>query len=249
MVATSFFASFRSAALIIAAAVGLLQANPALANSAAASADVTAPLRAAQAARPDGNGGDPEFQQLFTGWKSSDNAGFVQPQTATGSTPAIIAPTYRPTAVSIPSRMPLNGAALTSGYGMRVHPVIGGRRQHKGIDLAAPTGTPVYATADGVISRADWFSSYGLFISIEHGGNIQTRYGHLSRLNVAAGQQIKKGDLIGYVGSTGRSTGPHLHYEVRIAGSAVNPVPYMQGTGIAQASASQTAVGGPDSDD
>ena len=140
---------------------------------------------------------------------------------------AMATTSFAPSKVSIPSRNPLDGASLTSSYGMRTHPVLGGRRAHKGVDLAAPTGTPVYASADGVISRADWFSSYGLYISIEHGGNIQTRYGHLSRLNVAAGQPIKKGDLIGYVGSTGRSTGPHLHYEVRVDGLAVNPIPYM----------------------
>jgi murein DD-endopeptidase MepM/ murein hydrolase activator NlpD len=103
--------------------------------------------------------------------------------------------------------MPLEGASLTSGYGMRTHPVLGGRRQHAGIDLAAPTGTPVYATADGVVGRADWYSSYGLYIAIEHGAAMQTRYAHLSRLAVAAGDNVKKGDLIGYVGSTGRSTG------------------------------------------
>jgi murein DD-endopeptidase MepM/ murein hydrolase activator NlpD len=111
---------------------------------------------------------------------------------------------------------------------MRVHPVLGGRRAHKGIDLASPTGTPVFAPADGVVGKAEWFSSYGLYIQVEHGGEMETRYGHLSRLNVAAGQFVKKGDLIGYVGTTGRSTGPHLHYEVRIAGESVNPMPYMQ---------------------
>ncbi|MEQ1498744.1 MAG: M23 family metallopeptidase [Novosphingobium sp.] len=253
MVALSFFAKFRGLATVLAAAVGVANAQPALANSAAANADVTAPLRAAQAARPSAAGGDEEFHQLFTGWKSADNGGLAVSATQTGAGPATAAaPTYRPVTVSIPSRMPVNGAALTSGYGMRFHPVIGGRRQHKGIDLAMPTGTPVYATADGVISRADWFSSYGLFISVEHGGNIQTRYGHLSRLNVAAGQTVRKGDLIGYVGSTGRSTGPHLHYEVRIAGAAVNPVPYLQGgaqQAAAPAPAAQVAaIGGGDED-
>ena len=118
--------------------------------------------------------------------------------------------------------------SLSSDYGMRIHPVLGGRRQHKGIDLAGAVGTPVHAAADGTVSRADWFSSYGLFVSLEHGGTLQTRYGHMSRLNVAAGQQVHKGDVIGYIGTTGRSTGPHLHYEVRIAGAAVNPVPYIQ---------------------
>ena len=248
MVAISILARFRGIAALIVATVGLANANPALANSAAASADVTAPLRAAQAARPSASGGDPEFQQLFTGWKSADNGSFVQPQPASPSTTTV--PTYRPTGVSIPSRMPVNGATLTSGYGLRWHPVIGGRRQHKGVDLAMPIGTPVYATADGVISKADWFSSYGLYISIEHGGNIETRYGHLSRLNVAAGQMVHKGDLIGYVGSTGRSTGPHLHYEVRIAGVAVNPIPYLQGgSPVPAAAATQIAIGGPDGDE
>ena len=123
--------------------------------------------------------------------------------------------------------MPLQDARLTSGFGMRTHPVLGGRRSHKGIDLAAPTGTPIYATADGIVDRAERFSSYGLFIEIEHGAELETRYAHMSRLAVSAGQRVKKGDLIGYVGSTGRSTGPHLHYEVRISGVAVNPIPFM----------------------
>lgn len=123
--------------------------------------------------------------------------------------------------------MPLAAAKLTSDYGMRTHPVVGGRRAHKGVDLAAPTGTPVYATADGIVSRANHFSSYGLYISLHHGAALETRYAHLSRLAVATGQRVNKGDVIGYVGSTGRSTGPHLHYEVRMDGEAVNPIPYM----------------------
>jgi len=77
------------------------------------------------------------------------------------------------------------------------------------------------------VDRAERFSSYGLFIEIEHGAELETRYAHMSRLAVSAGQRVKKGDLIGYVGSTGRSTGPHLHYEVRVSGVAVNPIPYM----------------------
>ena len=236
MLSLTFFAKLRGFAGMIAAISGLAVATPALANSAAANADVTSPLRAAQAAKPSGQGGDEDFRKLFNGWKSMDNGQLVlTPATKLATAPS--ATTYRPVSVSIPSRMPVNGAVLTSGYGMRFHPVLGGRRQHKGIDLAEPVGSPVYATADGVVSKADWFSSYGLFISLEHGGNIQTRYGHLSRLNVAAGQAVRKGDLIGYVGTTGRSTGPHLHYEVRIAGLAVNPVPYLQG-GVLTAAAS-----------
>jgi murein DD-endopeptidase MepM/ murein hydrolase activator NlpD len=224
VVAVSFFAKARAVVAAVAAIARLATANPALANS-SATADIAAPLREAQATRP-GASGDEEFRRLFATWQQTDRA----PIAATGtSTTGPSASPLRIGRTAIPSLNPLSSASLTSGFGMRTHPVLGGRRGHKGIDLASPTGTPIRATADGVISRADWFSSYGLFVSIEHGGEIQTRYGHMSRLNVAAGQAVKKGDIIGYVGSTGRSTGPHLHYEVRIAGSAVNPVPYMQG--------------------
>ena len=127
---------------------------------------------------------------------------------------------------------------------MRTHPVTGGRRAHKGIDLAAPTGTPVYATADGMVERANWFSSYGKFIKIDHGASMETRFAHLSRISVSAGERVKKGQLIGYVGSTGRSTGPHLHYEVRIDGRAVNPMPYMVESEAQQAFQLATGNGG-----
>lgn len=253
MVAVSFFAKLKGMAGIFAAA-SLSLANPALANS-SANADIAAPLRAAQAAKAP-HGGDDEFRRLFSGWKQMDNgqlaiAPVVTPTSGlvtTASSAGFAAPTFAPTKVSIPSRSPLDGASLTSGFGMRTHPVLGGRRGHKGVDLAMPTGTPVYAAADGVISKADWYSSYGLYISIEHGGKLQTRYGHLSQLSVASGQSVKQGDLIGYVGSTGRSTGPHLHYEVRIADIAVNPIPYMQGSNRALSALAETApaMGGGD---
>ena len=223
MVAFTVFTQVRKAVGAIAAAAALLGSAPAFANS-SANADIAAPLRAAQAAKAGAavqgalGGGDDQFRTLFSSWQSLDKApGFA----------ASVAPVVTPK-VSIPSRSPINGFRLTSEYGLRVHPVLGGRRAHKGIDLASPTGTPVYAPADGMVGKAEWFSSYGLYIQLEHGGEMQTRYGHLSRLNVAAGQFVRKGDLIGYVGSTGRSTGPHLHYEVRVAGEAVNPMPYMQ---------------------
>ncbi len=223
MVAFTVFTKVRKAAGALAAAVALLGSAPAFANS-SANADIAAPLRAAQAAKTGAAAqgalgtGDEQFRKLFSSWQSLDKA----PAFA-----ASVAPVTA-TKVSVPSRMPLMNARLSSEFGMRTHPVLGGRRGHKGIDLAAPTGTPIHATADGVVGKAEWFSSYGLYIQIEHGGDFQTRYGHLSRLNVAAGQLVKKGDLIGFVGSTGRSTGPHLHYEVRVAGEAVNPIPYMQ---------------------
>ena len=174
------------------------------------------------------NDGDKQFRQLFASWKQLDS-----------NSPAPTAET-----VSVPSRMPVNGVRMSSDYGMRTHPVLGGRRSHKGVDLAGPTGTPVYATADGTVGMAQWFSSYGNYIQIEHGGSLQTRYGHLSGYAVTAGQKVRKGDLIGYIGSTGRSTGPHLHYEVRVAGVAVNPVPYMVETTAQQAFALARGEGG-----
>jgi murein DD-endopeptidase MepM/ murein hydrolase activator NlpD len=201
-------------------------ATPALANS--ANADISAPLRAAATGSVGQAGGDQQFKQLFSSWKSADRgAGFITAVTSTVGSALH--------SVSIPSLMPVQGVRLTSEFGMRWHPILGGRHQHKGVDLAGPVGTPVHATADGVVGRADWFSGYGLYIALEHGGELETRYGHMSRLNVAAGQVVHKGDVIGYIGTTGRTTGPHLHYEVRIAGVAVNPIPYMQGDGSALA--------------
>ena len=120
-------------------------------------------------------------------------------------------------------RLPISGR-LTSRFGMRGHPVLGGYRQHSGVDLAAPTGSPVLATADGVVSFADWRGGYGLLVSVDHGGGVQTRFAHLSRIMVRPGERVSKGQLVGLVGSTGRSTGSHLHYEVRRNGWAVDPL-------------------------
>ncbi len=106
---------------------------------------------------------------------------------------------------------------------MRSHPILGGQRFHAGVDLAAPQGSAVLATSPGVVSRAAWQGGYGLTIAVEHSGGIQTRYAHLSRIAVVPGQSVRAGDVIGYVGSTGRSTGPHLHYEVRRNGQVLRP--------------------------
>lgn len=128
-------------------------------------------------------------------------------------------------AISRPDRLPLTGrTALTSRFGMRAHPVLGGYRMHSGVDLAASTGTPVIATADGVVSFANWAGGYGLLVTLEHGGGLQTRFGHLSRLMVSPGQRVSRGQLVGLVGATGRTTGAHLHYEMRRNGQAVNPL-------------------------
>lgn len=122
-----------------------------------------------------------------------------------------------------PSGAPVRWSGLTSRFGMRFHPLLNQSRLHAGIDLRAAMGDPVRATSAGVVQSAGWQGGYGLAVRIDHGRGIETRYAHLSRLNVGSGQVIKPGDIIGFVGSTGRSTGPHLHYEVRQNGRPVDP--------------------------
>jgi murein DD-endopeptidase MepM/ murein hydrolase activator NlpD len=196
----------------------VLGVTPALANDAATSTSVQIAGSVERVEAPMA-GDDSEFTELFASWGELGNGGMV----TTGGQ-ILAAPRLD---VAVPSQMPLAGMTLTSSFGMRTHPVLGGRRQHNGVDLAAPRGTPVYATADGRVGMAQWFSSYGNYVQIEHGGQLQTRFGHLSSYTVTEGEMVRKGQLIGYVGSTGRSTGPHLHYEVRVAGEAVDPTPYM----------------------
>lgn len=122
--------------------------------------------------------------------------------------------------------IPLKDYTMASGYGYRRDPIYGTTKFHEGLDFAAKTGTNVYATGDGVIEAADRRSGYGNCIDIAHGYNYLTRYAHLSEILVKAGQSVKRGDLIGKVGSTGKSTGPHLHYEVRFKEEPQNPVNY-----------------------
>jgi murein DD-endopeptidase MepM/ murein hydrolase activator NlpD len=153
---------------------------------------------------------DPRFLALFTSWRALE-------QLQLGVS-------------GIPSARPIQTSVnFTSGFGIRSDPFRGRAAMHAGIDLAGPVGTPVYATADGIVGRSEWNNGgYGNLVELDHGQGIQTRYGHLSRRIAFAGQRIRRGDLIGLMGSTGRSTGNHLHYEVRIDGRAVNPVPFMQ---------------------
>lgn len=128
----------------------------------------------------------------------------------------------------IPSVIPIDikDYTMSSGYGYRRDPVYGSTKFHAGLDFAAKSGTPVYATGDGVVEVAERRSGYGNCIDITHGYNYLTRYAHLSEILVAPGQSVKRGDLIGKVGSTGKSTGPHLHYEVRFKDEPQNPVNY-----------------------
>jgi len=178
---------------------------------------------------------DPTFKSLFTSWKKLDNL-------ADG-------------AIAVPSEKPVRTAEFTSGYGTRTDPFRGGAARHQGIDLAAPVGTPIFATADGMVTAAGWNSGgYGNLIKVDHGRGIETRYGHLSAILVSPGQRVVRGQQIARMGSTGRSTGSHLHYEVRIDDHAVNPIPFMksndyllamQKNGAGTHSMDAVALGGP----
>lgn len=175
-------------------------------------------------------GEDSEARAIFQAWKRLD----------TGLTASI--------GVAVPSRRPIDKMSLSSSYGMRVHPVTGRVARHNGIDIPAPHGTPIYATADGIVGRAQRLGGYGNYVEVEHGNAIQTRYGHMSSYVVIPGQSVKKGDVLGFVGSTGRSTGNHLHYEVRIEGAPVNPMPFVRSDqmAIAAISGKNVAMGGPE---
>lgn len=123
-------------------------------------------------------------------------------------------------------RTPVDGARISSGFGKRRHPVLGYTKMHKGIDFAAPRGTPVYAAGDGTVDYLGRYGSYGKFVRISHGSGYQTAYAHLNRFGKGKrkGGKVKQGDVIGYVGTTGRSTGPHLHYEILKHGKHINPL-------------------------
>lgn len=131
--------------------------------------------------------------------------------------------TYRIAAETAPFSIPVKSAyRFTSGFGMRWG------RMHKGSDFAAKHGTPIYATADGVVVHADWLSGYGRLVKIKHDFGIETRYAHLSKFRVKKGQRVSRGDHIGDMGNSGRSTGTHLHYEIRLNGRAVNPMNFIK---------------------
>jgi len=178
--------------------------------------------------------GNATFKALFNSWKKLDS--------------------LQDGVISVPSEKPVKTAAFTSGYGVRADPFRGAAAMHAGIDLSGPVGTPIYATADGVVTTAGYNSGgYGNLVKIDHGRGIETRYGHLSVMGVSSGQRVTRGQLIGRMGSTGRSTGSHLHYEVRIDGRAVNPIPFMKSTDYVVAMQRRThgaameslALGGP----
>jgi len=132
---------------------------------------------------------------------------------------------------NMPDMWPVMGP-INSGFGQRLDPVLGmGVGEfHKGVDIGSPDGTPVHAPANGRVIHAEWSNGYGNEIEIDHGNGIVTVYGHLSGFNVVDGETVAKGQVIGYVGHTGKVTGPHLHYEVQVHGAAVNPHPYLHTT-------------------
>jgi len=166
---------------------------------------------AAGAATAEGSA-DAQFRSLFQTWQKLD--------------------VLEQTVIAIPSMQPVENVRLTSSFGVRSDPFHGSAAMHAGIDIPGPIGTPIYATADGVIGRAGRFGGYGNLITVNHGKGIETRYGHLSKILVAPNTRVRRGQLIGLMGSTGRSTGSHLHYEVRIDGAAVNPMPFMQNANV-----------------
>ena len=175
--------------------------------------------------------GNASFKALFDSWKKLDQ--------------------LQDGVIAVPSDKPVKAeVSFTSGFGVRSDPFHAGAAMHPGIDLSGSYGTPIYATADGTVLRAGWNSGgYGNLVEIDHGRGISTRYGHMSAILVSAGQHVTRGEQIGRMGSTGRSTGNHLHYEVRIDGRAVNPIPFMKSTDYVLAmqrrsgSASMDAVG------
>jgi murein DD-endopeptidase MepM/ murein hydrolase activator NlpD len=130
-------------------------------------------------------------------------------------------------------RTPVDGFRVSSGFGLRKHPILGYSKLHKGIDFAAPAGTPIYAAGDGVVEESGRKGTYGNYVRLKHNGTYRTAYAHLSRYakGMKVGRRVRQGEVIGYVGSTGRSTGPHLHYEVLVSGKQINPLSVKLPTG------------------
>jgi murein DD-endopeptidase MepM/ murein hydrolase activator NlpD len=140
-------------------------------------------------------------------------------------------------------KTPIDGARLSSGFGLRRHPILGYTKMHRGIDFAAPTGTPIMAAGDGQVELAGWNGAYGRYVRVRHNSEFRTAYAHMTRIakSVRAGRRVKQGDIIGYVGTTGRSTGPHLHYEVLRGSKQVNPMGLKLPTGRTLSGAERTA--------
>lgn len=158
------------------------------------------------------NDADPAFRSLHTAWTKVE--------------------TLEAALDAVPSFVPVKTFSYTSGFGARYDPFTGAGAMHAGIDMAGTHGAPIYAAADGIVTAAGRRGAYGNCVDLRHGRGIETRYGHLSSITVAPGTRVRQGEVIGKMGSTGRSTGTHLHYEVRIDGQAVNPRPFLEASGF-----------------
>ena len=192
-----------------------------------------APPAAAEMPQPSGSEQKPTYalRSRFSGMAGVVTFSSVRPRAAPRLDPAQITSTAAtPGAAAIGAVMipgvpsARSGVSLTSRFGARAAPLAGASRLHPGLDLAAPYGSAVVARSPGLVVAAGWAGGYGNCVVIDHGSGLQTRYGHLSRIGVRVGQHVEAGALLGAVGSTGLSTGPHLHYEVRINGAAINPL-------------------------
>ena len=141
-----------------------------------------------------------------------------------------------------PSLWPVEGK-LMSPFGGRTDPFSGEGAIHTGVDMQAPMGTPVVAAADGIVVYAEWESGYGRLVILDHGNGLQTYYGHLSHFEVVEGQEVRRGDVIAKSGASGRATSPHLHYEVRMGGTPVNPYPFLKRSAMAMPSNADSQLG------
>jgi len=135
---------------------------------------------------------------------------------------------------SRPSIWPVDGKLIRSPFGMRTDPFSGEGAFHKGVDISATYGAPVHVTADGIVVQAGWESGYGQMVCVDHGAGLSTCYAHLSQMFVHTGLTLRRGELVGRVGSSGRATSPHLHYEVRVGGIPQNPYRYLANSGVYQ---------------
>ncbi|MDB5694568.1 MAG: family peptidase [Sphingomonas bacterium] len=181
---------------------------------------VTAVAAAAVETHTQGSANDNQARAAFLSWKKLDTPG-------SGG-------------IAIPSVQPVDKLHFTSNFGIRSDPFVGSARMHAGVDIPGSVGTPIYATADGLVAHADRKGAYGKLVEVDHGKGIATRYGHLSQILVQPGSRVVRGQMIGLMGSTGRSTGSHLHYEVRMDNHAVNPVPFLTTADFMTAASSDT---------
>ena len=204
------------ASVLLASGASVASAN----ENAGGIGGVTAVAAAAVETHTRGSVEDQKARAAFLSWKKLDTPGN--------------------SGIAIPSVQPVDKLHFTSNFGIRSDPFVGSARMHSGVDIPGAIGTPIYATADGTVAHADRKGAYGKLVELDHGKGIATRYGHLSSILVQPGSRVVRGQMIGLMGSTGRSTGSHLHYEVRIDNHAVNPVPFLTTADFMSAASSDT---------